>query len=916
MILAVSAPVIGFTWYLFEESKSAERALVATQTNLIADILHRKLHGCFSDRQVAFEQIAQIYANSATSANSVRYLTRHFERSYPELKSIRIIDAKLSTGLVYQDSKQRMPEMPPRWDAVRSVWQSHQTQTGGVFALPEGGNAISFYIPVLKAGQIIGVLEATLQLHEVFLRLFGTEVTDYWHLLVRGADGSVIYGWLPSDSKFQNSFFTRHSLKWLDQRWSFCVAPKPALYDWLQTPSPYRILLLGWLATAVVACATFLVINRQRRIEASLGQTRRLTTDIDSTRRQLADLINGVDAVVWTLDPKTYRYTFVSGGGEKLLDQPVSRWTQDADFWSTSIHPDDREMARHFHEKALATGADQSADYRMLRASGEVVWVKNRITPSIEAGQLTTLRGIIVDITQRKNAELNLRESEKRTREVMENMSLLIAVLDVQGRITFCNERFAQAVQWPRKELTGQLFFEMLAPPEQCESRRRDFEGMMKGHAFYPQRQTELVARSGKRRLVSWNIVLTRNADGSIAGLTGMGEDITERTAEEEALRQSQKLESLGILTGGIAHDFNNLLTAIMGNTELALQQVKGNDAACDHLNKIIATSKRLADLTRQMLAYSGKGNFIITQIDLNEVIQEMTSLIAVSVGKHIKMRYELASEPLWLMADAVQIEQVVLNLITNASEAIGVRPGEIVLHTYRDRFSEEQIQAGFANQQLLPGDYLCVEIVDNGCGMSAETLSKIFDPFFTTKFTGRGLGLAALQGIVRGHKGGVQIETMVGIGTKFKIYFPAANLEPVAAKKKATSSLETWSPKGVILVIDDETPLRSMAAEVLQAQGFEVLQAENGKEGLDIFQRQGSRITLVLLDLTMPVMGGEETFHRLKAIRPDVKILLTSGYSQEDAIDRFPTIGLAGFIQKPFLPSQLLERIRQAIQD
>ncbi len=382
-----------------------------------------------------------------------------------------------------------------------------------------------------------------------------------------------------------------------------------------------------------------------------------------------------------------------------------------------------------------------------------------------------------------------------------------------------------------------------------------------------------------------------------------------ERHNLERHVLHVQKLESLGVLAGGIAHDFNNLLMAILGNADLALQDVTPSSPARGSILEVIKAARRASELARQMLAYSGKGKFILDQVNLAVLAREMAHLLEVSVSKRARLECRLADHLPCFEGDVTQIRQVIMNLITNASDALGDQDGSILLSTgvqNCDRATLDQtIEAlRLEREQPLPeGPYVYLEVQDTGCGMDAATQKRIFDPFFTTKFTGRGLGLAAVLGIVRGHRGAITIDSQPGRGTRFRVFFPAQMAPATAAPRRTgdTAQIHKWRGKGTVLIADDEATIRTVAAKMLTRLGFEVLAAADGQEALDLFRLHAERIVCVLLDLTMPQLDGEQTFHEIRRIDPAIKVILCSGYSEQEAVERFVGEGLGGFLQKPY---------------
>jgi len=383
----------------------------------------------------------------------------------------------------------------------------------------------------------------------------------------------------------------------------------------------------------------------------------------------------------------------------------------------------------------------------------------------------------------------------------------------------------------------------------------------------------------------------------------------------EAKIEQAQKLESLGILAGGIAHDFNNLLMVMLGNADLALRDLSEVAPARPSVDEIKTAAVRASELTKQMLAYAGKGRFVVEALDLNELIEEMGHLLGVSISKKVVLRYEFADNLPAVEADATQMRQVVMNLITNASEAIGDRSGAISIATGVMEAGREYLGGTYLDEDLPEGYYVFMEVADTGCGMDEKTRSKVFDPFFSTKFTGRGLGLAAVLGIVRGHGGAIKVYSELGKGTTFKVLLPCSERPPQAAPAEGAEPAETRRDSGLLLVADDEEGVRTIAKRMLEGAGFTVLTAGDGRECVDVFRERADEIAAVLLDMTMPHMDGEETFRELRQIRPDVRVILTSGYNEQEATSRFTGKGLAGFIQKPYRYDDLLAKLREILR-
>ncbi len=393
-----------------------------------------------------------------------------------------------------------------------------------------------------------------------------------------------------------------------------------------------------------------------------------------------------------------------------------------------------------------------------------------------------------------------------------------------------------------------------------------------------------------------------------------------EKLQLERQILHSQKLESLGILAGGIAHDFNNILMGILGNADLALQSLSPLSPVREYIDNVVSSTRHAAELSKQMLAYSGKGKFIIDSVDLNELIGEITHLIDIFVSKNIVLKFDLPETLPLIEGDAAQLRQVVMNLATNASEAIGNRSGAITISTGKEYCNREFIDstesAAWMGLEDIPkeGMYVYIEVSDTGCGMNEETRKKIFDPFFSTKFTGRGLGMAALIGIVRGHRGSILIKTEISKGSTVRIYFPKSeNTE--ASHRKEVPGLTELTATGTILLVDDEKIVRDVARQMLERSGFSVITAADGVKAVQVFKKHSEEIDCVLLDYTMPHMNGVKCFYKLREIKPGIPVLLSSGFNHQEISQRLPDIEAIGFIQKPYGTNEVVSKINQILQ-
>jgi PAS domain S-box-containing protein len=514
----------------------------------------------------------------------------------------------------------------------------------------------------------------------------------------------------------------------------------------------------------------------------------------------------------------------------------------------------------------------------------------------------------VVGITEQAKAERDLRQSEARLRRVVENAPMILWAVDAEGVFTLSEGRALRELGLQPGQVVGMSALELYAAlPDVLASLRRGLDG---------EEFTATVEAGG--RTFETRYCPMRGDGGAPAGLLGVSVDVTERrNAEEERARlqaqllQVQKLESVGLLAGGIAHDFNNLLTAILGGASTALLGLALESPARRDVENVLLAARRAADLTRQMLAYSGKGHFEIKPLDLSALVREIATLLETTISKKVQLRLELGGGLPSVQADVAQMQQVIMNLVINGAEAIGDQRGTVLVTTGLQEIDEAYGQTLVVSAgELAPGPYVFIEVHDTGSGMDEATREKIFDPFFSTKFTGRGLGLAAVLGIVRAHKGAIKVYSTPGRGSTFKVFLPAT-----AARAHAPApSSQAFRGSGVVLVVDDDSLVRETTRSMLEYFGFSVLVGVNGRDGVDVFAARAADIRLVILDMTMPELNGEEAFRELRQIREDVPVILTSGYNEIEATRRFMAKGLAGFLQKPYTPMDLAEKIRGAL--
>ena len=530
-----------------------------------------------------------------------------------------------------------------------------------------------------------------------------------------------------------------------------------------------------------------------------------------------------------------------------------------------------------------------------------------------------------LEVEQRRRAEAALRASEGRVSHLLDSTAEGIIGLDCEGNCTFVNASALRLLGYDRPaQLLGRNLHSLIHhtradgapnPLETCRihSSFRDGIGVhVDEDVLWRADGTSFSADYRSFPIRDGPVVV--GAVMTFLDNTDQKRMMLERQRLESQLQQSQRLESLGVLAGGIAHDFNNLLTGILGFASLAMQDLQADLPAHSALEQIEQSALRAADLTRQLLAYAGKGRFLVRPVNLSRIVLEMAELLRTVIAKKAQLQFDMLPGPVVVDADVAQLRQIVMNLITNASEALDGGQGQITIRTGLMQVHDALLSVAIAPAQCRPGEYVFLEVMDTGIGMDDATKAKIFDPFFTTKFTGRALGLAAVQGIIRGHRGAVKIDSQPGKGTRFLILLPrSASSEELPGATPPL--LGGWQSSGTILVADDEETIRRLCQRVLEKAGFTVLLAEDGQRAIEQFTDHAHQIALVVLDLTMPRLSGQEVFRQLKGLRPDMRAILMSGYNEQEALHLFVGQGLAGFVQKPFSAIELAAKVRDVIE-
>jgi PAS domain S-box-containing protein len=641
-------------------------------------------------------------------------------------------------------------------------------------------------------------------------------------------------------------------------------------------------------------------ITERHRIQAALVES----------EKQYSDLINTVEGIVWEVDISTMRFTFVSQQAESMLGFPLERWYEDH-FWADQIHPEDRDFAINYCAAETAKGEGHSFEYRMMAADGSVVWLRDIVSVVVEEGKPVKLRGIMVDVTEQRRLDAAMKQQAV----LIEQSNEAIFVWDLDHGVIEWNLGCEKLYGYKRDEALGLFPYDLLHSrfPDSVQDFREELsaagswngeltQATAAGDELIVESRVQLIELNGRK------VVLQTSRD-----LTEMRRAEAALLASEEQLRQAQKLESIGILAGGLAHDFNNMLTAINGYSDLILRRTAKDNPIRSYLEEIKKAGERSADLTRQLLAFSRRQILQPSLLDLNAVIDDTTSLLKRLIGADITIDTRLAADLWRIKADHGQLTQVLMNLMINARDAMP-DGGSVTIETDNVELDEEY--AG-NTVGVMPGRYVMLAISDTGIGMDEETRSRVFEPFFTTKPVGRGtgLGLSTVYGIVKQSGGNVWVYSEPGRGSTFKVYLPQAAGEPEALHA-GTERRQMHMGSEKILLVEDEDSVRRLAKQILETCGYEVYEASNGAAAFSEFEKEWAEIDLLVTDVVMPGMGGRELSEMARERRPDLKVLFTSGYTDDAVVRRGILDEGHNFLQKPFTFDALARKVRTVLDE
>ena len=598
---------------------------------------------------------------------------------------------------------------------------------------------------------------------------------------------------------------------------------------------------------------------------------------------------------------------FEDGAGPPGHGPGAARTSDDGRKYEARLGRLEKELASSRAHLESVIAQHEAASEEIVAANEELQSLNEELEASkeeLEAAneELTTV-----------NQELQVRNTElERAREfaqaTIDTVRGSLVVLGPDLRVMRANKSFYRTFRTTPEEAERRFVYDLEGGRLSVPALRQFLDDVLPKDRIMEDFELEYESRFAGRRILVLNAHRFEREERILLAI----EDVTDSRRAEEEARQSQKMEAIGYLAAGVAHDFNNLLTGMVGNASLLLNATPEGDPAKLALESIVSGGERAADLTRQLLAYAGKGRFYAERVDLSDVVMRTGRLIHQSIPPAVQVRMDLDKHLPLLLADPSQVQQVAMNLMINAAEAMGAEGGVVLVTTGRQTVACEPLPDLYQGEKVAPGEYVFLEVRDNGSGMDEPTIKRIFDPFFTTKFTGRGLGLAAVLGIIRQHKGAVQVHSVPGRGSSFKTLFAVA--ETVPAPKAEGEDRRNLRGAGTILVVDDEEMIRNFSKSALESFGYQALLAADGYEGVRLFQENSAAIALVLLDVAMPGMDGGATLQRIREIRTDVPVLICSGFGDLDVEERFAKSEISGYFAKPYTVKQLARKVKECM--
>ena len=609
---------------------------------------------------------------------------------------------------------------------------------------------------------------------------------------------------------------------------------------------------------------------------------------------------------------ETRNRLYISPQIEAMLGFSADEWLGDPGLVLKQLHPDDRERVLAEVFQSRDTGKPLSSEYRLLARDGHIVWVRDEaIVMRDEAGRPCFMQGLLLDISEQKQKEEMLQKSESKFRTIFERVAVGIALVSIDGQLVETNPALREMLRYGEEELRNRVFNEFIHPEDAAIDVDLDQE-LIAGKRDHYQIEKRFIRKDGGVVWCQLNVSFIRGGQQERPFTICMVEDITERKRLETQFFQSQKMETIGRLAGGIAHDFNNLLTVIKGYTQLTLNHIQEGDPCRENIEEIKSAAERAAELTNQLLTFSRRQILDMKVLDLNTIVRGLEKMTGRIIGEDIEMFTVLDDHLGRVKTDPGQLEQVILNLVVNARDAMPAG-GKLAIETANVVLDDTYARTHIG---VTPGSYVMLSVSDTGYGISPEIKELIFEPFFTTKEEGKGtgLGLSTIYGIVKQSGGNIWVYSEPGRGTTFKIYLPRIEEETGALPVQDDTD---HLPKGkeTVLLVEDDPSLRALAARVLRYQGYKVLEATNGHEAIGIARENvQEKIDLLLSDVVMPHMGGRELVKRMKTLHSEIRVLFISGYTEHAITYHAGLKPGTPFLQKPFSPTALAKKVREVL--
>lgn len=877
----------------------AEERMLALRTQTTTEQVAFRLESFITARLHVIRQVAQQWqAGQINTPEQFRQMALSIEAEFSSLQAINWIDSEgVIQWLVPEEANleakgRALSAHAGLGEILRQAAASNQPRASAPLSLFQGGRGFGTYFPLVREGKLEGYINGVFRMRPVIRDCLQKGALGDFYLQVE--DGTLLYSEGPPEVFTQSPQAQSHPVHVLDRTWTLTLVPTPAMVALYKTKADEVLLAVGLLLAAGFAAMLKSFMHRQ---EALRENEERLRLAVENMPAMVAAFDEDGEFIVWNRHcEQVTGYSSVEIVGNSSARELLQVRSTHGDNGAAPLF-------------GLADASGQ--EWTLTSKDGSVRTISWSNAPGLQVPGWNTW-GVGIDVTQRRKTE----DALQLTQFALDHAAVATFWVREDASFFYVNEAACESLGYTQDELLRMGIFDI--DPQFARSR------WSKHWADLNQRGSSMVFESMHRRKdgATFPVEITASPlyyRGN-AYQVAFAKDLTERKrAEEERLAmergllETQRLESLGLLAGGVAHDFNNLLTAVMGSASLARTAVPEDAPVSAHLGHIESAAQQAADLARQLLAYSGKGRFVVTTFDLRSAVHETDHLLRVSIPKHVTVDCELGDEPLYVKGDPGQIRQIVMNLVINAAEAIGSEEGTVKIRTRLVKL-DRSAMASLGDGSLPESEYILLQVSDNGPGIDAATREHIFEPFFSTKATGRGLGLAAVMGIVRGHRGVLRLNSAPGQGTTFSVYLPVSKTAPELLPAEEGRGTDEPAGTGTVLVVDDEESVRTVAQIILEDSGYSVLTAPDGQEGVELFRAHADDVRLVLLDLTMPHMDGRQAMERIRQIRPNVRVLLSSGYDEQEASEELSSNRTTAFIQKPYRADQLLRKIGQML--